>query len=221
MPTTASPSAREEFAKLLGPKTAAVLGRPWAEIAAALKLDRARRRGECACRAQHLERHRRALAGRRCGPAFADRDVGPAGVRPRPPVRRLSRLRHLPRRRPPRRAGTAPGAGRTRAGRGRRGSAGEQCAGISGPGRRAAGAQFRRAQRLRGTRARTQRPAQGQRGQKRGRAGRSTARARRQPCRRSARRRAHATAMPPAISRKGGPFSTGCRSASWSIGSTR
>ncbi len=39
MPPTASRLGGEDFAKLLGPKTAAVLDRPWNEIAATLKLD--------------------------------------------------------------------------------------------------------------------------------------------------------------------------------------
>ena len=88
----------------------------------------ARPGGERAGRARHLERHRRALAGRRCGSALADRDVGPAGVRPRPPVCRLSRLRHLPRRRSPGRAGAAPGASGPAAARRPSRSARGQCA---------------------------------------------------------------------------------------------
>ncbi len=60
----------------------------------------ARPGGACAGRARDLERHRRAVAGRGCPWTACRRNVGPSGVRPRPPVCRLSRIRHLPRCRP-------------------------------------------------------------------------------------------------------------------------
>ena len=99
MPKAASRVSSDEFIELIGPRTAAALGRPWSEIARALGLDR-RRPGRARHRvARHLERHHRRLAGRWHRRAARRRTVGPAGVRSRPQLPRLSRLRRLPRRR--------------------------------------------------------------------------------------------------------------------------
>ncbi len=89
----------DEFKALIGPQTAAALGQPWSEIAATLGLDP---EGQVA----------RAFASRDTWSgitvafpvdgsrhAARRRTVRTAGVRPRPQLPRLSRLRRLPRRR--------------------------------------------------------------------------------------------------------------------------
>ena len=215
----------EDFAKMLGPKTAAVLDRPWADIAETLKLDPQGQVAKRACRARHLERHRRALAGRRygcspcrsrcracrCSTATASLPVIAASAsaatsiawprwssaerkrRPRRPTssRKRRRINILPFAPPP----------------------AEEPPALS-PGERSAFEELARelSARLKKT------------------AGKSAAAPApddfgREPAalrRRSAHRRGpRATAMPPAISMRGGRFSTACRSASWSIASTR
>ena len=87
----------DEFKTLIGPQTAAALGQPWSEIATALR-PRSRRPGRPRVRlARHLERHHRRLPGGRHRHAACRRTVRTAGVRPRPQLPRLSRLRRLPR----------------------------------------------------------------------------------------------------------------------------
>ena len=147
---------------------------------------------------------------------------GLPAVRPRPPVCRLSRLRHLPRRRPAGRAGAAPGAARGRARPRRKQTTGQRAA-VS-PRRRPSETpalspvEHNAFQELG---ARTQRPAQENRRQKAPTqhapddfGAEPTAR------RPSPRRAPRATATPPAIPKKAGRSSTACRSASWSTGST-
>ena len=182
--------------------------------------------------ARHLERHRRALAGRRretsgwpiemSGLPVFDRDRQFDGY---------PRLRHLPRpatpdgrstaarRSRPRQAQTNRRQGRL-AFRSRRPAATGAGAG--------SGAEPRRTQRLRGTGARTQRAAEKYRRQdpRRRHAGRFRRRAidaapqHQRPSLRRRRRGPRATATPRATPTKAGRSSIACRSAFWSIGST-
>ena len=103
-PTAASRSAPTNSIALIGPQTAAALGRAVERDRADARA-RSRRPGRTRLRlARHLERHHRRLPGRRRRRAAGGRTVRASGVRPRPQLPRLSRLRRLPRRRAHRRA---------------------------------------------------------------------------------------------------------------------
>ena len=208
---------------MLGPKTAAVLDRPWADIAAALKLDpqgavanalAARSTWSGIVVPWPVDDADEPLPIEMSGLPVFDRDRQFAGYRGFGICRDVDRLAALEQRRA--QADAAPPAVKAEA------PAdnvlafpppAEEPPALS-PGERSAFEELARelSARLKSTAGKSAAaPAPDD-------FGREPAAA----CRRSAHRRGpRATAMPPAISMRGGRFSTACRSASWSIGSTR
>ena len=148
----------EDFAKMLGPKTMAVLGRPWADVAAELKLDpqgavanalAARGTWSGIVVPWPIEGEDQPLPIEMSGLPIFGRDREFAGYRGFGICRDVDRLTALEQRRAQATSAPAEAKGETPADK------------RAGAGRRAAGAQCRRAQRFRGVGARTQRPAQG------------------------------------------------------------
>ncbi len=88
----------DEFIELVGPRTMAAFGRPWSEIAAELKLDPDNQVARAVASRETWSGIVISWPVDECQRAAAGRTVGPSGVRSRPQLSRLSRLRRLPRR---------------------------------------------------------------------------------------------------------------------------
>ena len=138
----------EEFVKVLGPKTAAVLGRPWADIAAALKLDpqgavanalAARSTWSGIVVPWPVDDADQPLPIEMSGLPIFDRDRQFAGYRGFGICRDVERLAALEQRRA--QAEAAPAAVKEQ-------TPADNVLAFPAPSRRAAGPQFRRAQRL-------------------------------------------------------------------------
>ena len=226
----------EEFRALIGTEH----GRgPWPAVERdrCRARPRSRRPGRARARlARNLERHHGRVSGGRHRCAAVGRIVRTAGVRSRPQLPRLSRLRRLPRRRAHERADARPrrpAAARRAAGvpAGAAGAAGGAAVGkraavpLNHPGGEAADADPCRAGRVQRARQPPDRPlARARQAGPPSRMPPSRSRRRRHPTRPerpAARHRTHPTAPRRAPWRPtSARSSTGCRSASWSTGST-
>ena len=93
------------LAATVGPATGTIVGRTWREIARTLPARSGWPGRRALCRRKDLERRDGRLAGRRRPRAHRRRAQRDSGVRPGPPLRRVSRLRHDPPRSAQRRRG--------------------------------------------------------------------------------------------------------------------